>query len=119
MAAVERRRHKRIASLNLVNFSSYRDDVLTKQGMGRTINVSEDGIQLEIHSMIDQEDQLELTIGFEDDIAEMKGRIVYCREEEGGTFGLGVEFLDVGSDALHILTRYVTHFRDLQDENGK
>ena len=119
MTAEERRKHERIASLNLVNFSSYRHDVLTKQGMGRTLDVSEGGILLEIHSMMDPEDQLELTIGIEDDLVEIKGRVVYCNEEEGGTFRLGVEFLEVGSEALGVLAQYITQFDDLQDQNGK
>ncbi len=117
MTTKENRRHERIASLNLLHFNGYKEDVLIKQGMGRTLDVSESGILLETHFMMDLKDQLVLTIGLEDDIVEMKGRVVYCHEEGGGKCKIGVEFSDVDSKALSILKQYITLFKSLQDNN--
>jgi hypothetical protein len=118
MTIKENRRCERVASLNLLHFTGYRNDVIIKQGMGRTLDVSESGILLETHFLMELQDQLSLTIGLEDDLVEMKGRVVYRNEEEGGKFKMGIEFFEVDNKALQILKQYIVLFKSLRDSSA-
>ncbi len=117
MTTKKNRKHERVASLNLLHFTGYRNDVIIKQGMGRTLDVSESGILLETHFLMELQDQLSLTIGLEDDLVEMKGRVVYCNEEEGGKFKVGIEFFEVDEKALQMLEQYIVLFKSLGDSS--
>ncbi|MEE8481328.1 MAG: PilZ domain-containing protein [Desulfobacterales bacterium] len=117
MTTKKNRKHERVASLNLLHFTGYRNDVIIKQGMGRTLDVSESGILLETHFLMELQDQLSLTIGLEDDLVEMKGRVVYCNEEEGGKFKVGIEFFEVDEKALQMLEQYIVLFKSLEDSS--
>ncbi len=119
MTIKENRRHERVAYLNLLYFTGYRNDVIIKQGMGRTLDVSEAGILLETHFLMELQDQLSLTIGLEDDLVEMKGKVVYCNEEEGGKFKMGIEFFKVDNNALQVLKQYIVLFKSLRDSSAK
>ncbi len=118
MTTKKNRKHERVASLNLLHFTGYRNDVIIKQGMGRTLDVSESGVLLETHFLIELQDQLSLTIGLEDDLVEMKGRVVYCNEEEGGKFKVGIEFFEVDEKALQMLEQYIVLFKSLGDSSA-
>lgn len=118
MTTKENRKHERVASLNLLHFTGYRNDVIIKQGMGRTLDVSESGILLETHFLMELQDQLSLTIGLEDDLVEMKGKVVYCNEEEGGKLKMGIEFFEVDNKALQILKQYIVLFKSLKDSSA-
>jgi len=118
MITKENRKHERVASLNLLHFTGYRNDVIIKQGMGRTLDVSEAGILLETHFLMELQDQLSLTIGLEDDLVEMKGKVVYCNEEESGKFKMGIEFFEVDNNALQVLKQYIVLFKSLKDSSA-
>ncbi len=115
MTTKENRKYERVASLNLLHFTGYRNDVIIKQGMGRTLDVSESGILLETHFLMELQDRLSLTIGLEDDLVEMEGRVVYCNEEEDGKFKVGIEFFEVDNNALQILKQYIVLFKSLKE----
>jgi hypothetical protein len=119
MTIKEKRRHERVASLNILHFTGYKNDVIIKQGMGRTLDVSESGILLETHFLMEMQDRLSLTIGLEDDLVEMKGKVVYCHEEEGGKFKMGIEFFEVDNNALQVLKQYIVLFKSLRDSSAK
>lgn len=117
MTKEEKRKHSRIDSLNLLNyiFSDQSGDGST-QGMGRTLNVSESGILLETHTPIDIGSIISLTIGFEEDVVDIKGRVVYTKQNEKAMSESGIEFFDVDSNAKEILKKYITAFNARQDK---
>ena len=53
MTSENKRKHERIQSLNLSYICLDEDNNIVKQGMGRTLNISESGILLETHFPID------------------------------------------------------------------
>lgn len=111
MTNEEKRKHSRIDSLHLLNYVYFdeNDDEAT-QGMGRTLNVSESGILIETHSAIGVHIIVSLTIGFEEDVVEIKGRSVYSKENDKDLFESGIEFFDVGENALRVLRQYIAAF---------
>ena len=112
MTNEEKRKHNRIDSMHLLNYI-YTDDTSqgTMQGMGRTLNVSESGILLETHTPpISVGSLVSLTIGFEEDVVDIKGRVIYTKESENDMFESGIEFFDVDENAIEILGRYIAAF---------
>ncbi len=111
MTNEEKRKHFRIDSLHLLNYV-YCDENNEEatQGMGRTLNVSESGILLETHNPIGIQNVVSLTIGFEEDVVEIKGRTIYSKENEQSMFESGIEFFDVDGVALEVLRRYIAAF---------
>lgn len=111
MTNEEKRKHSRIDSLHLLNyvFSDASGDGST-QGMGRTLNVSESGILLETHAPIEINSVISLTIGFEEDMVDIKGRVVYTKTNEKKMSESGIEFFDVDDSAKKILKGYITAF---------
>ena len=111
MTNEDKRKHSRIDSLHLLNYVYFDDnDDEATQGMGRTLNVSESGILLETHNAIGVHNVVSLTIGFEEDVVEIKGRSVYAKENAQGMFESGIEFFDVDEAALKVLRQYIAAF---------
>ena len=108
-----KRKHERIDSLNLLNYKVIdQAGEQTSQGMGRTLNVSQGGILLETHISFPLGYHISLHIGLEDDMIEIKGKIVYCRESENRRYESGIEFFDITEDAMRVLNKYIVAFRE-------
>lgn len=111
MTNEEKRKHSRINSLHLLNYVYTDEDVEgSTQGMGRTLNISESGILLETHAPINVGNIVSLTIGFEEEVVDIKGRVVYTKENASDMFESGIEFFDVDAMALKILGQYIAAF---------
>jgi phage terminase large subunit-like protein len=111
MSIEEKRKHSRIDSLNLLNYLYYdENEDIAQQGMGRTLNVSESGILLETHTPLAASHLVSLTIGLQEDVVDIKGRVVYMHENTTGAFESGIEFFALDETACSVLRRYITAF---------
>lgn len=106
------RKHNRILSTNLISYNCLDDDVLVSQGMGRTLNVSRGGILLETHAPIDDQCQISILIGLDDELVNIKGNTKYCRKSESGKYESGVEFREVDEEAEKVLNMYIAAFNE-------
>ena len=115
MTTEDKRKHARINALNLISYSCIDEtDQTLAQGMGRTLNVSEDGILLETHVLIDPKYTVALAIGLEDDMVNIKGKVVYSKPGKEEKYESGIEFIKTTESALEILKRYIEVFREQQ-----
>ncbi len=107
----EKRLHFRIDSLSLLSYVG-RDEngVVVEQGMGRTLNVNEGGILLETNAPIDPQYVVVLTIGLEDDLIEVNGKVVHQSVDENGKFKTGIRFMKTEADTLRILREFIKAF---------
>ncbi len=112
LAAEERRRHSRIDSLNLLWYACIDEkNQVVREGMGRTLNVTEDGILLETHRPIDPKEVLSLCIGVKDDVLDVKkGKVVYCNRGKDGKFRSGIEFKEADETAIRTLKKVIIAF---------
>lgn len=113
----QKRKHDRIDSLNLLNYvclDESNEEVI--QGMGRTLNVSQGGILLETHIPIAKRYIISLSIGLEDEMVDIKGKVIYYQDGKEGRFESGIEFQDINEESLKILNRYIIAFRELQEK---
>ena len=85
---IERRKSQRIDYQNLLTYVGVdENNHERKQGMGRTLNVGEGGILLETRASLEPKEIVFLTIGLEEQLMEMKGKVTFCNKREDGNFG--------------------------------
>jgi len=83
---IEKRAFKRLPLQTLLTY-----DVLDtsepdhREGMARTLDVSDRGLQLELPRKVDRGDRLQLTLGIEDRIVTLIGDVVWT--DEGSPLG--------------------------------
>ena len=111
MTTQEKRKHARVTSLNLSYVCLDEKDKIVKQGMGRTLNVSESGILLETHFPIDKKHTITLTLGLEEDLVEITGRAVHSRTNEDGKHEVGIEFLKINVKTHKVLKQFIDAFQ--------
>jgi hypothetical protein len=115
MTTEDKRKHSRINVLNLISYDCIDETGQTvAQGMGRTLNVSEDGILLETHVLIDSKYTVALAIGLEDDMIDIEGNVVYSNPGVEERYESGIEFIKTTESTLEILKRYIEAFREQQ-----
>lgn len=113
MTTQERRDHPRVSALNLISYNSIDEaEQIVAQGMGRTLNICEAGILLETHHPINPENTIALSIGLEDELVNIKGKVVYSVAGKDEKFEAGIELLEVDDSALEILKKYIKAFSE-------
>jgi hypothetical protein len=111
MSTKEKRQRHRINSLNLISYSCIdATENVVAQGMGRTLNVSEDGILLETHVSINPEFTIELAIGLEDEVINIRGSIIYTNPGIKDKYQAGIEFVEIDNATTEILKKYIKLF---------
>ena len=100
-AGEDRRRDPRFESLNLVqcNVSTASGEELDT--LGRTLDISESGILLELAESLPAlpslPETVNLTVAIEDRIIEARGKVVH-QKQQGGSATAGVEFSVIAED---------------------
>ncbi len=107
MTNEEKRKHQRFSSLNLSYVCLDEDQKTVKQGMGRTLNLSESGILLETHFPISEEHHVVLSIGLGEDLVDLRGRPAHVRATGQGTYEIGIEFVDPGQATLRAIRQFL------------
>ena len=111
MTKQEKRKHARISSLNLSYVCLDEKDKIIKQGMGRTLNVSESGILLETHFPIDKIHMVTMTLGLEEELVDIKGRPVHTRTNDEGKYEVGIQFFEPDKKARRSLKKFIDAFK--------
>jgi hypothetical protein len=105
------RKFERYDSLNLLSYERLDSENKTfKQGMGRTLNISEGGVLLETHEPLGGGDTLLISIGIKDEVIDVRSNVVYTNPDNKGMFKSGIEFIEVSLDALVVLRKYIEEF---------
>ncbi|MBW1841539.1 MAG: PilZ domain-containing protein [Deltaproteobacteria bacterium] len=116
MTTRDQRTHHRINSLNLLNYVQFdEDDNAVRQGMGRTLNVSESGILLETHVALDLNAMVLLTIGLEEDLVDVRGEVLHSKPGEEEKYEAGIRFIEPDETAQQILQIYVKMFKEMEE----
>ena len=108
MTSENKRKHERIRSLNLSYICLDEQENIIKQGMGRTLNISESGILLETHFPIELQHVVQLTISLEEDLLDLKGKPVHVNSREKGKYEIGIQFIDLDQHATDLLKKFIS-----------
>jgi c-di-GMP-binding flagellar brake protein YcgR len=111
----EKRKHARISSLNLSYICLDENEKIVKQGMGRTLNVSESGMLLETHLPVDTKHMVMLTIGLEEDIIELRGKPVHSKKNDRDLYEVGIKFQESDASVKKTLKKFIKAFNNKKD----
>jgi len=115
----ERRRYIRPEALNLLDYLVV--DEQGRQGeysMARTLNVSKGGVLIETHRRLTKGQQVMITIGLQDQLIDVMGRVVYV-VGTAKRFHNGIEFFHLSDGDKQVLDRYVDAFHAFYTEESK
>lgn len=115
----ERRSTSRLNSKNLISYICLdKDNQESCQGMGRTLNISENGILLETHLPIDPDGSISLTIALEEELMDIEGRVAFSNKKGDGIYETGVHFNRQDEEKSRFLRHYISLFRAQEYEKG-
>ena len=93
MDAKDERKHTRVKTSNLISHESIsKEGQIVSRSMGKALNVSRSGILLETVHPIEAEDVSLTAVDLENNLIEIKGRLIYCRETDSGMYQSGINF---------------------------
>jgi len=114
MEKKEQRKFIRRDSLNLLDYVVLDEEGNTEDhGMGRTLNVSENGILLETHISLRLKQSLLITLGLEEDLIDLKGEVVHTKETDEDLSQSGIVFVEIDDEGQRILNRYLEAFKEV------
>ena len=90
------RHHPRIENLNLVQIST-----------GRTLDISQGGIRLELYHPLPLRTVVSLTVALGDTLVDVQGKVVYLEEIDDERCAMGIQFIDIPDDSQRLLDDYV------------
>jgi hypothetical protein len=118
----EQRKFIRYDSLHLLDYL-----VLDEEGkpgtysMGRTIDVSLDGLKLETTTRFTPNTRLLITVGIEDDLVDLEGQTTHAHPQDGRYIS-GITFLKTTKEGRRVLTKYIEAFqrrkKELEEKSG-
>jgi len=108
MTSENKRKHERIQSLNLSYICLDEDQNIVKQGMGRTLNISESGILLETHFTIKPKHVVHLTISLEENLLDLDGKPVHVRSIDEGKYEIGIQFVERDKSTSGLLKKFIS-----------
>ena len=110
METGEKRNFIRLDSLHLLDYLIIdREGMQTTYSMGRTLDVSEHGLHLEVTQPVSVGDTLLVTVGLEDDLIDLVGEVKYSKKISN-RYSVGIEFSDISDDGLRVLKKYIVAF---------
>jgi len=108
----DKRRHQRFNSLHLVSYKFFNEnDELCGQGVGRTLNISQGGILLEIETPVDYEIKtVHMEIALDDTLILLSGCAIFIKKLDKGYIECGVKFQRISPGSLDLLLNYIKEF---------
>lgn len=120
MSEKEKRKHPRINSLNLLAYVCLNENSeIVRQGMAKTLDVSEGGILMETHVPVDPQHTVSLTLGLKDELTDVKGKVVHFRTDGNGRFQSGIQFMENQEPTWRVLRKFIEAFRKQQGNLDK
>lgn len=101
------RKHERTDSLNLSFFCIDKDDNVMAQGMGRTLNISKNGIMLETSIEMTPGQSVDMEIALQNDLIDARGTVAHCSAADADHYHTGIEFTQISQSDMEILKKHL------------
>ncbi len=112
-SADHERHDPRIKNLNLVQVSRFNEEGFHADlATGRTLDISQGGIRLELHHPLPLRTLVALTLALGDELLEIQGKVVYLEEIDDERCAMGIQFRDMDEKAKQALDGYLDQTGD-------
>ncbi len=104
----ERRKAERRYALNFLDYEILGDSgEVVGRGLARTLNVSEDGLRLETGLFFEPGQLLRITLGLDNDLVQVTGRVVNSQPESDELCSSGILFIELGGQDRHTYQKHI------------
>jgi hypothetical protein len=108
---MNQRKYPRVATCNLISYLSIMEDgKITGQSMGRALNISQGGIYFETPRSILTEQVSLMSVDLDNNLIEIKGRIVYSKQNDSGMIGYGIRFEGTHGESVQFAIKLIKAF---------
>ena len=107
MPPIKQRQTLRVDSLNLTFYCIDEEGNITAQGMGRTLNISKEGILLEINTKLQPEQTIDVEIALGNNIIDARGTVIYSTRQKDESFQTGIQFTKISDTDQKILNAFI------------
>jgi predicted Zn finger-like uncharacterized protein len=108
---VNRRKHPRIKTRNLISHFSFDDHgKLISQGLSKAIDISKGGILLETPHPIESGLISLMAVDLDNKFIEIKGELVYCKKTATGMYHSGVKFVDTDKQVNNFVVGLIKEY---------
>ncbi len=114
----EKRRHARVTSFNLMSYTCFGENRKPLgQGMGETLDIGLGGLLMETPVRIQSKYILLMAINLKEELIEIKGRVVYCKDFESKIFHTGIRFIEKNERIREIVTDMLKVFLETKSRS--
>jgi len=93
------RKYPRVQKLLFTEVTSYdTEGEGSVSSLGRTLNISQGGMLVEIGKGIPFQLKVSLNLGFKDDIVKLDGDVVHLKKTDDGSVEIGLEFTSLSEE---------------------
>jgi hypothetical protein len=108
---MERRIYPRVKTCNLISYMAVRENgEITDLGMGRALNISQNGIFLETPRLLFSEYISLMSVDLNNNLIEIKGQVMYSEMNGAGMVGNGIRLQGKHQENIQFATRLIKVF---------
>jgi hypothetical protein len=108
---MERRIYPRVKTCNLISYLAISGNgEIADQGMGRALNISQNGIFLETSRLIFSEFVSLMSVDMDNHLIEIKGEVIHSGSSRSGMIGNGIRLQGERHENIRFATRLIKVF---------
>jgi hypothetical protein len=96
-----------VKALNLVRAAEYDHADLVEDAIGRTLDLSHDGMRLELDHCLPLRSLVSLSLALGNQVVYLQGRVRSVTDVNGRTCEMGIEFQDLSAEAYEALDEHL------------
>jgi len=106
-----RRKYKRINTKNVISHVIVdKHGNKISQGLSNTVDISKGGILLETSNPIEPGLVLLTAVDLDENLIDIKGELVYCRDTPTGMYHSGIKFVDTNEQRVNFAKRLIKDY---------
>ena len=114
---MERRIYPRVKTCNLISYMAIKENgQITDLGMGRALNISQNGIFLETSRLLFSEYISLMSVDLDNNLIEIKGEVIYSGINRSGMVGNGIRLHGEHHENIQFATRLIKVFHIRKNE---
>ena len=120
MKVEEKRKYARVRTVNLISYVCIDESSNPlDQGMGKTLDISKGGLLMETGIPVEAKFVLLMSMNLKEELIQVKGRVVYCRQEEPGVFHTGIRFIEANEKINEVVADMIRVFVQTKKRGGE
>jgi hypothetical protein len=111
MAEANQRQYARVKTSNLISYACIdAQGTVIKQGMGKALDISQNGLMLESGGPIESEYISLLSADPDDHLVTIVGKVAYTRRSRSGSYKIGIRFTGSHEENVQFATSLIKTF---------